>query len=180
MAILTRAYRWEKFHPDLGENLELAPADRLTLEVASGLPPAVLAEWQRALAAAATDAAGVVQTSAQPENEAAREAWAKEAAAKVSAAFLDAVAAAYAPVVRLVGSHSVAGRPVTTLREYLGLVVEETAGHGGYSLTELRNEVVRLNSLGGQQELFFERRSGGSPSTAPRSAAKDSAKTGGR
>ncbi len=145
MANLTRSWRWETFHPDIGENLDLPPGERLTLRIASALPGERLeqmrAEYGEALVAGIENA--------------------------------DAMAAAFAKVfeglVEVVGAHSIDGKPVETLAQYLGVVAR--AG-GIYGLTELVSAVGEFNSIQGTHRLFFERHSGGLLSTRAQTAAK--------
>lgn len=142
MANLTRTYRWERFAPDIGDNLELPEGERLELEVASGLTGEQLAAHLDALRTSTAD----VEPAALPE----------------------AFSKVLSPYVRLVGSHTIDGRPVTTLQEYLGVVMSMA---GIYNVRELASVVSQFNSVEGTSELFSKRRSGGSRTTRAPSAA---------
>lgn len=150
MANLTRAWRWERFAPDLGDNLSLPEGDRLYLEVASGLTAARLAEFHAALRDVKSDAADTLDPS-----------W----------------LACFEPVVRLVGEHTIDGKPVKTLAEYLQLVVSTT---GVYNLSELVAVVNEYNSVSGTSALFSRRHSGGLLSTRAQSAVKAEARPAAR
>ena len=148
MANLTRAYRWERFAPDIGDNLSLPEGQRLELEVASGLTGEQLRAHRDAITGAF------------------------ESARETPEKLPELLAAALSPVVRLVGSHTVDGKPVTTLAEYLGVVFSLS---GVYNLREVTQTVLDFNSIEGTSRLFFARHSGGSPTTSARSAAAPTA-----
>lgn len=144
MANLTRTFRWERFTPDIGDNLELSEGQRLELEVASGLTGAQLAAHSAALTAAFEGAREAPET------------------------LPGRLAEAFAPYVRVVGTHTVDGQPVASLADYLTVV----AGLSGvFNLSELAAAVRRYNSVEGTAELFSARRSGGSRTTRGQSAA---------
>jgi len=150
MADLKRTYRWERYTPDLGDNREQPEGQRLELDVASALTGEQLAQYDAAV----------------------RDAF--EAAKQTPVELPALLAAAFAPYVRLVGSHTVEGKPVTNLGEYLGVV---TSLSGVYNLRELAQVVRDFNSVGGTGELFSQRHSGGLRTTRAGSAAPQ---TGGR
>jgi len=157
MAILSRTYRWEKFAPDLGENLSLPPEARLHLEIASGISAKQLDDVMHGLKAAWE--AGRAEGDAKEKEQ----------------LVLNSFSAALEPVVRVVGTNSVAGADVRTLREYVGVVASM---RGRYNLDELTRALMAFNSLEGTEKLFSERHSGGLLTTRALSAAKAGETTG--
>lgn len=93
MANLSRM-RWERYVPDLGANRSLPEAERLELEVSSGLSAAQLDEAREAL-----NLKGLKPTEWPP--------------------IIESVLGKY---VRLKGSHTIDGAQVTNLRQYLDAV----------------------------------------------------------
>lgn len=155
MATLSRN-RWERYVPDLGENRSLAEADRLELELASGLTAEELSSLREQMAEA-------VEVGAAGGGR-----------AKVAAAFATALEGR----VRLRGGpHVLDGREVKTLAEYLDVVATIA---DGYSLYEVGTALIEANVFGGRDELFSQRRSGGWVSTRSQLAAKDGARQGSR
>lgn len=152
MTTLTRAWRWERFAPDIGENLSLPEADRLHLLVASGLSAARLQQHRDAYDDAASDSSS-------------------------SAALVAGFSRVFDGLVRVDGTHTIDGKKVETLEQYLEVVVESS---GVYNLSELGRVVVEFNSVQGTQQLFWRRHAGGLLSTRAQNAVKDSAPTGGR
>lgn len=148
MANLTRAWRWERFAPDLGDNLSLPEGERLYLEVASGLSGEQLAAFHATLRDMKI---------------------AGESVAEVVAAW----AGVFSPVVRLVGEHTIEGRDVKSLGDYLRLLAES---NGVYNLTEMVSIVTEFNSVSGTSALFSRRHSGGVLSTRAQSAVKAEAR----
>ena len=148
MTTLTRAWRWEAYDPDIGDNRAFPEKDRLFLEIASGLSAAQLKQMSDSI------------TAADQTQEPAK-AW----------------AAAFAPFVRLVGEHTIDGRQVRTLEEYIAVVADMA---GVYNLRELYSAVMDFNSVRGTQQLFSQRHSGGLLSTRARSAEKVDARMAGR
>lgn len=144
MANLTRSWRWETFHPDIGENLDLPPKDRLALRIASALPGERLERMRTEYGAALVS--GV------------------EDHAQVAAAF----ARVFGELVEVVGVHTIDGAEVRTLEQYLAVVVRAC---GIYGLTELVTAVGEFNSIAGTHRLFSERHSGGLLSTRAQTAA---------
>ena len=152
MANLTRLFRWERFAPNIGDNLELPEEERLHLEVASGLTREQMLNLSAAVKAVDwTDRATVARQYAE----------------------------LYAPYVRLVGKHTVDGAPLETLEQLFALALTQ-ADAGLYVLREVMVTLMEFNSLEGSLKLFSARRSGGGPGTASRSAAKGSEQTEGR
>jgi len=152
MATLTRRTRWEPYAPNLGDNLELPEAERLTLEVATGLTKQQLID----LGAATRELK-----------------WGD------GDALLANFTALLGPYVRVVGEHTIEGKPVTTLAELLALVVESPSA-ASYFLLEVTGQLMEANSVSGGLRLFSSRRSGGGATTAGRSAAKTESQTAGQ
>lgn len=155
MADITRTYRWEKFAPDLGNNLELEEAKRFYLEIASGLPPARLVQFEEDIGKAA-----------KAENVA-------ESAALYTAAMNG--------LVRVVGENTIAGTPVNTIKDYVALLIgtPETSVDL-FNLIEVTVALREFNSLTGQARLFWRRHSGGLLSTPGQSVAKSASPTAGQ
>lgn len=147
MASLSRVWRWEKWAPDIGENLSLPDAEQLKLEVASGMTPAEFGEWTERLRELGARVEGLSDM------------------APIRAAYLEVLS----PYVRVVGEHEIAGKPVTNLGEYLAVVMEAI---GAAPLHELFSAVRELNSVEGVQALFSARRAGGMATTRARPAAE--------
>ncbi len=186
---LTRLWHWQRFVPHIGDNLELT-ADQLTLELAVGLTKVELAGFHRAqFDARNTDEREVVkvllaEARAQLETEFPMEAQ-KElrtrvdaAVAAMDAAYVARLAIAWAPFVRLgPGSHSLNGKPLANLADYLGFINSQA---GRYNLLELVEELQRLNSVEGTRALFSDAAAGGNTSTRPPSTAPSGNQTAGR
>jgi hypothetical protein len=151
MPTLTRTYRWERFEPHLGNNLELPPKQRFYLEVASGLTKAQL------------EAFGVEH----------RKAFGASAEATV-----DPMTAELSKHVRM-GSEPliVDGVQVATLRDYVALCFSSP---GLFNYMELAEAVVEFNSVSGTFSHFSAWRSGGTSGTRAQSAERESATTEGR
>lgn len=151
MANLTRSWRWETFHPDIGENLSLPEGERLALRISSGLPAERIERMRAEYVAALSGSLD-------------------------EAAVLANVCKVFEGIIEVVGDNTIDGQPVATLEQYLGVVLKAS---GIYSLTELVTAVAEFNSIPGTQRLFSQRHSGGLLSTRARNAVKDAAKTGG-
>lgn len=166
MANFERAFHFESFVPNLGDNRELR-ADQLTLQLACGMTKLELQRFKDAPKAlkgisleSPTDAADLEAMEVAF--------WEKSS---------DVLAAKWEPFVRLgPGNHSLNGKPLATLRDYLRFAVEQP---GAFSVIELINELTRLNSIEGTRALFFPLPAGGSTSTAPRNTAPAESQTGG-
>lgn len=79
--------------------------------------------------------------------------------------------------VRVVGGpHTIGGEQVATLDDYWSAISKYATG----ALIELTTAVPHFNSVSEIQAHFAERRSGGTASTPPRSAAKKDEKTAGQ
>jgi len=151
MPTLTRTYRWERFEPHLGDNLELPAGRRFYLELASGLSKAQL------------EAFGMAHREAMKETP--------EASVAPTAKALESyVRLGAEPLV-------VDGQPVDTLEKYVGLCFSTP---GLFNLVELTNTLAEFNSLGGTFSHFSAWRSGGVSGTRAQSAERESAKTEGR
>lgn len=92
---------------------------------------------------------------------------------------LTELAPAFEPYVRVQAGHSIDGKPLASVADYFAAVCDVSSGGAAAIYAELTRQVVRLNSVEGELELFSQRRSGGSASTvAPSAAAKGSATAG--
>jgi len=168
MANFERLFHWESFTPNLGNNRELL-ADQLTLEIAVGMTKVELVSFLKG----PVTARGPIEAAVVGD----------EAAAEVKTkqnddAYVARLAEAWAPFVRLgPGNHSVNGKPLTGLTDYLGTVLEQP---GIFNFIELQQEVTRLNSVEGTRALFSAPPAGGFISTVPKSSAPAGSQTGGR
>ncbi len=142
--------RWERFEPDLGSNRELEPKARFYVELAVGATKEQL-----------RDIAAQVDLVFDPPAPAPVEGKAPPTERPSPAAGL---AKLFEPWIRL-GKESlvVDGKPVTSLAEYFGLFDQVINTN---NLIELPRAFGMYNSVNGARELFFERLSGGSTSTA--------------
>ena len=151
MPTLSRTFRWERFEPHLGNNLELPPKQRFYLEVASGLSKAQLEAFGKAHQAALK---GTMEESVGP------------------------MAAELAPYVRLGAEPLIVdGQAIDTLEKYVGLVLGAV---GLFNLIEVTQAVVDFNSINGSFSHFSAWRSGGTSGTRAGSAAPATAQTGGQ
>lgn len=89
------------------------------------------------------------------------------------------LAEVFEPYVRVVGTNTINGRPLNTVADYFALVTD-TSTRGAGAIGALTGEVIRLNSVEGELELFLLRRSGGGASTGAPSAVKETSPTGGQ
>lgn len=155
MADITRTYRWEKFAPNLGNNLELPEDKRFNLEIASGLPPARLVQFEEDIGKAAK-ADNVVES------------------AVLYTAAMDGL-------VRVVGENTISGIQVNTLKDYVALLMgtPETSVDL-FNLIEVTVALREFNSLTGQARLFWRRHSGGLLSMPGQSVAKNANQTAGQ
>lgn len=146
MAELKRTFRWQEYKPDIGENRELEKP--FALEVAVGLTKEKLDELL-ALGKRITEKL-YAQGSLDEQ--------------------LDDLTKMLEPFVRLGPEPLIVnGARVEDLRGYLKLCASMP---DLVNMLEVPMAVRMVNSLGGPQELFFERLSGGFSTTRSRSAAK--------
>jgi hypothetical protein len=162
--------RWERFAPTLDGNDELPRP--FFFEVACGLTRAEMRQFDDALERLLVEKmkAATAEIGEPPEDAAAKDAWQEQLADRLITGEIDAVATALEPYVRM-GSEplTIGGKPITTVRAYLeavAVVADQEA------LREPLKALHTLNSLGGRQQLFSKRRSGGFTTTPDRSAAK--------
>lgn len=177
MANLTRKWTWKKWAPDLGENRE-GETPLLFLELATGLTPAQMQEiatgLQRAreLRPVTPDLVGMEPAAAIEAIRASTKAF----LADLRKVMVDALG----PYVRVHGGpHTVDGKPLATLADYLELV-EDSGDLGVNARAELESALSRFNSIEGPDELFSLRRSGGARSTDARSTVKAASPTASR
>lgn len=141
MANLT-TQRWERYIPDLGDNRQQPEAQRLELEVASGLTTAQMQGLSESL-------------QKQPEEGQTQ---------------LDILAAALSPFVRLRGGpHTINGEKVESLADYFRAIY---ALGDKFHVHEVTRTLQLANSLTEDDEVFSRRQSGGWVSTQRRAAAK--------
>lgn len=174
MASFETLHRWEKFAPDIGDNRQRPDGDRLWLEVKSSMTRVELQAFDRAIKELHVARGVEVEKHLRAMKEA-RESGSEAPdvpgfESRLMGIIQDGYDAALCPCVRLVGRHTIAGKPVTTLREYIDFVSELS---DGYNLLELSAAVRDANSVGGSTELFSGRRSGGWAGTAALSSAED-------
>jgi hypothetical protein len=143
MATLDNLQRWVAFVPDIGNNRQLPPEAQLVLEVATSLPKETLLRFQEDLSAAPRE-------GESPDDVRIR---------------------ALSQYMRLVGGpHSLGGRSVANIGDYVRLCIELT---GHYNLREVFAAVGYFNSFTANDALFSERLSGGTAFTLHRSAAPE-------
>ena len=172
MANLTRRFTWKKWAPDIGENRELDGGPVLFLELATGLTAEQLTttgEKLRELRAGIKYAAPEL-----PESATSEERLASIKAAMAS--YLEAIRAVYVealgPYVRVFeGPHTVDGQPLANLNDYLR-IIEEAGDLGVNARADLEAALARFNGIGGPDELFSLRSSGGARSTDAQRTAK--------
>jgi len=151
MANLKRTYRWEKWAPNLGDNRELPEAERLHLELATGLTAAKLSEVAKALRLVAEEK---FQAPAKDTPAESLEAAVRSAADDMLARQRRVIVAALSDVVRVRGGpHHVDGKVLTSLEDYVALA-QGFADAGLLLLTELREALWAFNSVEGPDELF--------------------------
>lgn len=192
MPNLTRTYRWERFEPHLGDNLELPPERRFYLEVASGLTKEQLAKFEldaktkiltdEAVAKHAPEKERLLELekAGAPAAEIAEglARWVDDVDRSITDCLVEHFIKVLEPVVRLGAEPlTVDGRAITTLAEYLRLITEV---RGRYNLTELSSMVHWYNSREGSAELFYERLSGGGASTLARKTGATGSQRAGR
>ena len=154
MAKLEYLHHWARYVPDIGDNRSLEKP--FFLEVATGMSAADFRKLFEDL-------------SASRDAVTARE-------GHTNADLAAAQAEVLARVVRLGSEPLVVGdRPIATLAEYCDLGF----AHLGVPYTEMLQAVQKYNSVGEAHQPFFERRSGGSPTTPEQSAAPAGAQTAG-
>ncbi len=170
MAQFEKAFHFERFVPNLGNNRALPPHDQLALLLATGMTKVDLIAFGKGLSEA-FKAEPLEPPAAGLTPEAHAEALATLRLDRRS----EVLAEQWAPYAKLErGGHSIEGRAVSTLRDYVRALGEQ---RGMYGILELRTEVQRLNSIEGTAALFSDAPSGSSASTGDPSGA---AKTGGR
>lgn len=182
MANFDRLHHWERFVPHLANNRELPAREQLALEIATGLSVLELEAFGKAQAAALEASRGEMTPDPGPEaTDAARLAWVTARRAereRVRSAQAAHLGQAWAPFIRLApGSHTINGKPLTSLADYLAAIASQ---QGAYNFLELRRQVMTLNSIDGAEALFSGRASGGSDGTQSQSNEQEGSGTGGR
>lgn len=165
--------KWVRYVPDIGDNRE--QAEPLTLEVCTGLTRMELSAWRDAISEAKAPLAKEAQRLSEEVGAGRMESGAAFAALEeATTASNVATVGIIAQYVRLVGKHTIDGRPVETLADYVGIVSELA---GGDALKELLAVVPRLNTLSEEDAVFYARLSGGLATTSRRSAAPKESQT---
>lgn len=163
MANLKRRHAFKRWAPDIGENRDL-PEPALWFDLATGLSAEQLAGIRERMAKPVT-----------PPEEGTPEQRLEGLKTALRARYLSA----FGDFVRVQGGpHSIEGRPLVTLEDYL-CIVETQADFGQLAVKDLFSALLSFNNFGGGDELFLQRLSGGSASTGPQSAAKVEPKTDG-
>lgn len=178
MGHLSNGYHWERFAPKIGNNLELRVEERIHLDIAVGLTVMELVDFHRALETLKDIPIGRTPgaTEDQPKDINVAIAELGELLVHQMRPKAEALAAAWGPFVRLVGTHSIAGRAVATLGDYLLVGLGQV---GVFNIVEIRQQVDNLNSIKGTRELFSDALSGGSSSTGVQGSAPASRPTAG-
>lgn len=164
MANLDNVFSWERWAPNIGDNRTRAGGPVLWLQLATGLTAAQLAGMKTrwgGIAKVPLELPPVVPDELPEARAAAIDATFTTFKAGVRAV----VVGALGDLVRVEGGpHTVAGKPLATLEDYVGLI-QERADMGFPALGELRGALERFNSMEGPDELFSRRSSGGARST---------------
>lgn len=160
---LKRRSTFRRWAPDIGENRDL-PTPGLYFELATGLGMEdIIAIRQR------------LSQSVEVPEEVALEQKLQALKDGVLKRWLEALGSH----VRIVGGpHSIAGRPLESLEDYVRIVMDQ-ADLGGLAMGDLRDALLSFNTFSGGDELFLQRRSGSSASTAAPSVVKEEPKTDG-
>lgn len=139
-----------RYVPNVPGNRALPEAEQISFSVTAGLTTIELSAFNK----------NVLAASSMPQPEGATTEQADQYIAELNTA----LAAVLESVVKVnPTATTIEGVSVSTVLEYLGALGQRP---GGWLLTgELINEVRRVNSLGGQRELFSGRSSGGTTST---------------
>lgn len=180
MADLQLNRRWEPYAPKLDGNDELERP--FLFELACGLTRKEMRELDDQVSQLLKERhRAVLEGHGEPNkkwNDKKLREWSEALAEKLLAAEIDVVTEVLGPFVRM-GSEplTIAGKPITTLRQYLeavAVVADQAA------LMEPLRALRQANSLNGEQVLFSGRHSGGGTTTPSRSAAKRNGQKGGR
>lgn len=158
---------FERFEPRIGDNHSLPPERRLFLEVACGITKMQLKAVKRALDFTSLrpdfEAATVEAKASKAADETETEALERVVEAQMAALIVAHLAKEWGPFVRVgAGQHTLDGRPVVALKDYLGAVINQP---GRFNVIELAKVIAQLNSVTGTHALFSERLSGGPIST---------------
>lgn len=181
MANLTRSYAFRRWVPDIGDNREQEPKNQLALELAVHLTTAQMDEVEAALLRVPEvdfgDLEEAFRTASTPEE---RQEINRQSTARMLDTLLAVRTKAFEPYVRVVGGpHTINGQPLASVRDYIAFAQSCRDG-GTLMVGELLAALRAFNSLTGHNEVFSQRRSGGSAGTGTPSVVKDSAPTGGR
>lgn len=181
MANLTRSYAFRRWVPDIGDNREQEPKNQLALELAVHLTTTQMEEIEAALLRVPeVDFSDLEAAFAAAETPEAKQAIDKQSTARMLEVLCSVRTKAFEPYVRIVGGpHTINGQPLTTVHDYIAFAQSCRDG-GTLMVGELLAALRAFNSLTGHNEVFSQRRSGGSAGTGTPSVVKDSAPTGGR
>lgn len=167
MATLSRKFRFEAWAPNIGENLELAPASRLYLGLAVGLTAEQISEARAKLREAIT-----LPDQPETEDETERKIWLDAVFLKWRTRHIDAIGA-YVKVND--GPHVIDGVSVATLDDFLKLL-QSTTDFGQTFIREVFDALWLANTADGHREVFSQRPSGGVATTPNSTAPKTDAK----
>lgn len=168
-------FHWERFEPNVGENHSLPEDRRLFLEVACGLTKVQLKACARGLN---FDSLAIDGEAAKLEAEKTGEPLEDVSTRMMAALCVDKAAAEWGPYVRIGGGpHTLGGREVKSLKDYLSVLIEQP---GWFNLLELSRVIGQMNSVTGSRALFSGRLSGGPIFTAAQRPDAESDATGSR
>lgn len=168
------SFHWERFEPDIGENLKLEPAKRLYLELACGLTKMQLRRFVRKLdftdiTVDSEEALKIATETKEPIDEVFERLQRGKAA--------DKMAEEWRQFIRIgPGDHTLEDQPLT-LRGYLFIALQQ---RGWFNISELVKAMVDLNSVTGTKALFSERLFGGNFSTPAQKTGADESPMGSR
>lgn len=160
MTALKRRHAFKRWAPDIGENRDIiadwqkggekGPAPGLWFELATGLAPA--------------DISGIRERMAR-DLDIPEDLPGPESLAAVKTGLRLRYLEAFGKYVRIVGGpHSIEGRPLEKLEDYLS-IIEDQSDFGKVAVTDLFTALLSFNSFTGPDELFLQRRSGSLVST---------------
>jgi hypothetical protein len=173
MAEIGFLHRWERYAPDLGDNRQRANSERLWIEVKSSMTRAELDAFNQSIVALHRERGErlgqhmkAVHDLEPTEAKAKTDAFLEELLQFVA----DSYVAALRPCVRLVGRHTLGGKPCESLDQYIAILLPLS---DAFNIIELLDVVKAANSVSGTTALFSERRSGGWVGTPRQTAAED-------
>lgn len=167
-----RLWHWYRFAPNLGNNLELPEAEQLTLEIGVGLTKVEIESLRIGLQKIVSPYVVPIVVDGKVDLEATE----IEADKHIDLA-ASAMAEAWDKFARLgPGNHSINGRPLTCLKDYLKAAMVQP---GVFQVIELFDTIIHFNTVTGSRALFSVPPAGGVTSTRQKNSAQGSNQMGG-